>query len=374
MTARREDGNGFYEIKGNPLSKVGIFEYMGSEIGAPDGDRLYKVYRPESELSHNNCLQSFKLIPWVYNHTMVGKDGMAAEKKGVHGVIGEDVYYEDGYLRGNIKVFSDSLSNIIEEGINELSLGYKCEYEFTPGVFNGERYDAIQRKLRGNHLASVEEGRMGSEVAVLDQQTVNFDSKEFTDMSGEKTLPIGDQDPEKKDDEKKTGDADLTISELSNMMKQVMPMIQDIMKMVTGLKGEPAEENMEMDEKVEDDEDEKYSMDSAVIEELRSEIKELKEVQASMDDSSIVSMIKDRDELAGNLSKQVGAFDHAAMTQQQVAEYGVEKLEIPCDKGGEISALKAALHVMQSSPKLVTQDNKSQSSSGTVHSLFKGGK
>ena len=36
MTKRIIDSNGFVEIPDNPLSKVGIYDYLGSEIGAPE--------------------------------------------------------------------------------------------------------------------------------------------------------------------------------------------------------------------------------------------------------------------------------------------------------------------------------------------------
>ncbi len=32
MSARKPDGNGWVEIKGNPISKVGVFEYSGGQI------------------------------------------------------------------------------------------------------------------------------------------------------------------------------------------------------------------------------------------------------------------------------------------------------------------------------------------------------
>ncbi|MDE9567464.1 DUF2213 domain-containing protein, partial [Xenorhabdus bovienii] len=38
--------NGWLEVKDNPISKVGVFDYMGSEIGAPNPGDLYRVYRP----------------------------------------------------------------------------------------------------------------------------------------------------------------------------------------------------------------------------------------------------------------------------------------------------------------------------------------
>ena len=50
-SARNYDINGWAEIKGNPISKVGVFPYIGAQI-SPDlePDKIYQVYRPEEEL------------------------------------------------------------------------------------------------------------------------------------------------------------------------------------------------------------------------------------------------------------------------------------------------------------------------------------
>ncbi|MBI6386256.1 DUF2213 domain-containing protein, partial [Proteus mirabilis] len=127
----------------------------------------------------------FKLKPFVDEHEMLGKDGTPAETKGIQGVIGEQVYFEYPYLRGNIKILSNSALNQIEGGKIELSPGYRCIYDFTPGEFNGERYDAIQRHIRANHLALVDEGRTGDDVAVQDHSVITIDTKELIRMNEE---------------------------------------------------------------------------------------------------------------------------------------------------------------------------------------------
>ena len=118
MSAREEDINGWIEIQGNPISKVGVFPYMGHQIDPSlDPDKIYNVYRPESELSNPETIDSFKLVPWTDEHEMLGKESdglMPAEKKGIHGVIGQDVYFEDGYLKANLKVFSEKLAKLID--------------------------------------------------------------------------------------------------------------------------------------------------------------------------------------------------------------------------------------------------------------------
>ena len=97
MTKRQKDINGWFEVKDNPISKVGVFDYSGAQIGAADPNRIYRVYRPAEELADPATIESFKLLPIVDDHTMLGNpnEGMtAAEDKGVAGVIGEEVYFK----------------------------------------------------------------------------------------------------------------------------------------------------------------------------------------------------------------------------------------------------------------------------------------
>ena len=393
-TARKHDVNGWYEIPANPLSKVGVFEYLGASINAPDPDRIYKVYRPEEELSSPACIESFQLLPWVVEHDMLGTGEMPAERKGIEGIVGQNVYYKDGYLNGNIKVFSDRLAELIDTGMSELSLGYKCTYEFTPGKFNGEHYDAIQRDIRGNHLATVEEGRMGPEVSVLDHSVITFDSKEF--VMAQKKLPIqkakakapeskvtaADEkaaDMEAKDGEMMEGmedeNGEMTVSQMAAMLKSVMPQLAEINKMMAmmGGGGEMMEEEengemmegmedgekMEMSEDMEEGEDmeeaedmehdeKKSGMDSVIenIRAMQSEIKKLKS-RKTFDSKSFITSMNQRDQLANRLSHFVGSFDSASMTTREVAKYGVKKLGIPAMDGAEIPALTAYLHDRQ---------------------------
>src|ERR1700735_3574249 len=130
MTARNFDVNGWYEIPQNPLSKSGVFPFRGSSINGPDPNAMYSVYRPPEELSAQDTLNSLRLLPWIKKHAMLAGNTPATqtavngyvppEQKGVHGVIGENVFYDPqcGTVFGNIKCFSSTLSNDIEQELN----------------------------------------------------------------------------------------------------------------------------------------------------------------------------------------------------------------------------------------------------------------
>ena len=407
-TARKHDGNGWYEIEANPLSKTGIFEYLGSTINAPEPDRIYKVYRPESELSNPACIESFQLLPWVVDHDMLGEGEMSAEKKGVEGIIGQDVFYEDGYLKGNIKVFSDRLSELIETGMKELSLGYKCKYDFTPGKYNGEPFDAIQRDIRGNHLATVEEGRMGKEVAVLDQAVITFDSRDFvmaTKTEKRAKKETTEQKPQAKQEATTQDEMDMegepTLSDMSAMVAKLMPLIEEVEKLKSTMNGgaesekeemvmeemhdEGTEEDGEMmdmdhdegedmEEEGEDEETKEKGMDGLKkqLAAIQKDIKTLKKQPAAMDSKSLISEIHQRDNLASRLSHYVGVFDHSTMTAPEVARYGVKKLGIPCDPGNELAAMSAYLHNRQPAKYITHGNYATDSAEDFLSSLFEG--
>ena len=167
------DHNNFWLMADNPISKVGIYPYLGSQISDKlIPDKLYNVLRPAEEVGSEESLKSLQLLPIVDEHAMLGgEDGMVnPEQKGIHGVIGENVYLKDDTIYADLKIFSEALKEEIENGKKQLSLGYFCDYDPTSGEYNGKHYDAVQRNLRGNHLALVEEGRMGPDVRIMDSE------------------------------------------------------------------------------------------------------------------------------------------------------------------------------------------------------------
>lgn len=372
MTARIPDLNGWYEVRKNPLSRVGVFPYVGGSINAPDKDKIYQVYRPADELSTAETIASFKLLPWIDEHTMLGDEerGLTpAERKGVQGVIGENVYFEDGVLYGNIKVFSEAMSNLIDSGKKELSCGYRCLYDFTAGTFEGQPYDAVQRRIRGNHLALVDEGRMGPEVAVLDcadKLTFTFDAAEATAMAETPKIDV----------------QTLTVADLMALIESMKPLL---MQMGWAKPAEKAAEEIApiVEAAVDADPEEKPAVAAdadpvvetkdvaamdAKIKALQAQIATLKSVPA-MDSKTVMLDILARDKLANDLSNHIGTFDHAAMTVKDVAEYGVAKLGITCAKGTEQSVLSGYLHGRPARERgyILTGDGKDEPSAIAKH-------
>lgn len=183
MSNRETDINGYVTIKKNPISKVGVFPYMGKNIDAAlEPNKIYWVYRPAEELCKPETIESFKHIPIIDDHAMLGKGQTPAERKGVDGVTGGNVIQEGEYLYADLHIYSDTLKRKIDQGgKKDLSIGYRVgRWEPANGLFNGQPYDFIQRDLLGNHVAVVTEGRSGKDVSVLDH-TITYDHMDIAE-------------------------------------------------------------------------------------------------------------------------------------------------------------------------------------------------
>lgn len=338
------DMNGWKEFSDNPISRVGVFPYSGQQIVVNgmelEANKIYNVLRPEDELSNPETIDSFKLVPWIAGHTMLGDNYTPAEKKGIGGVVGERVYYKDGVLYGNLKMFSSGHASLIDQGLKDLSLGYRCTYEYAPGVFDGQQYDFVQRNIRGNHVATVPEGRMGPTVAVRDSFT--FDAKETAIMADEKDT--GENQVQKLDLKA------MTLPELLSLMEQLGPIIKEMQDAAAAAGGTPAEpaavdttSTTDKDEEA-DAEAERLGEEARIAQEKKDREDERKgELAAVAEDAAVLTMRKlgERDALARKIAPLVGVFDHSAMTAGEVAKYGCSKLGIAVAKGQDAATLLA---------------------------------
>ncbi len=368
---REMSSNGFVEIKDNPISMEGVFQYSGAQI-SPDLDpnKIYNVYRPAEELSNEECISSFRLVPWTDEHAMIGpaEEGMTpAERAGISGVTGEEVYFDkdDGKLKANLRIFSKKLQNLINYDKKELSIGYCCDYILTSGVFNGQSYDAVQRNIRGNHLALVDEGRCGREVSVLDHLKFTFDQKVIETMTEENMKDMQDMGDEEMP-------VDAPVSAMADLLARFEKLEALIMKMSA-----PAEE-VAVDEDevvVEDegnceDEDENKEASAAMDSKIQALTSELAAVKKDNFKQVMVEVSK-RDSLVKSLAPDVGVFDSAAMTSQEVASYAVKKLGLSCDAGEELATVKGFLAAKKPQAPAVSFDSASKAMSSVDKHLSK---
>lgn len=207
--AKIVDTNGYWEIKHNPISKVGVFPYLGRSISDEcEPDKVYYVYRPAETLIKSVDTWDNPPKPFINDHEMLGEGFSKIDDRPVQGVIHNPVF-ENDVLYADLSVYSESLKDSIENGKKELSLGYFCKYKKEKGVYKGQTYDYVQEDMVGNHIALVDNGRCGSDVKVFDSKctfdsldlTESFKSEENNDLKKNASNGIMETETETKDSE-----------------------------------------------------------------------------------------------------------------------------------------------------------------------------
>ena len=189
---RTYDENGFLHVSISPLTRVQVAPYRGCEIPGwqelgLEPERVYRGYRPASELSKPETIESVNGIPIQLAHHMDYADNPAKNTR--VGSTGTDGAFHEPFLTNSLHIQDKNAIDRINDGsMRELSLAYRYKPVFTPGETpDGEKYDFIMTDISANHLALVDEGRAGHEVLV-------YDSKGGNMADVEKTLPASDDD------------------------------------------------------------------------------------------------------------------------------------------------------------------------------------
>lgn len=153
------------------VTSVGIFVYHN-----PDGSERRELRLPE-EVFAEKSLASYKGKPIIVTHDAGYVDTDNVKDESIGTILSEG--YRDGDdVRAEIIIHdTDSLKKY---KMRELSCGYNLRLDETPGVWEGQPYDAIQRDIEINHLALVDKARAG------EQARLNIDGQGHDCMKGEK--------------------------------------------------------------------------------------------------------------------------------------------------------------------------------------------
>lgn len=142
------------------IARTGVQVYKN-----PDGS-IRREYRPDTEVHLDAALKSFRGAPVTIGHpdTVTPKTWKSLAK----GHVGDDVCAEGEHVAATIYVQDhDAVQAVESKKLAELSCGYEVDLDMTPGTTpDGQHYDAVQRNIRGNHVALLPTGmgRAGRDV------------------------------------------------------------------------------------------------------------------------------------------------------------------------------------------------------------------
>ncbi len=177
-TARMEFTTEGY-LKAQPrIARTGLQKYLGVECGRPELDTVM-VYRPETSVFADAATHSYTHLPVTIDHPkhMLTSDNW---KRHAVGETGDEVLRDGHTVRVPMMLRDAKAIELVKSGKRQLSVGYACDLVWQDGVTpEGEKYDAIQQNIRGNHLAIVTEARGGPLLTIgdeaMDLKTVMID-------------------------------------------------------------------------------------------------------------------------------------------------------------------------------------------------------
>ena len=156
---------GFLICHGVPICRTGTQEYLPQEIGVQERDKpIITVLRTPAEVFKPAAIASFEGKPVTDDHPPVALDSTnySAYTKGAIQNVRRGTGEDDDKLVCDIVIYDSTLISKVEAGKREISCGYDCKY-----IPNGDG-TYHQAGIIGNHVAIVDSGRAGHDVAIKD--------------------------------------------------------------------------------------------------------------------------------------------------------------------------------------------------------------
>lgn len=188
LSGTRQTGEG-YLIADAKAVRTGIQLYAGSEVGKPEIP-VVRVYRSEDEVRSTDSLRSFSHAPVTVDHPAepVTSDNW---KTLAVGEVSTAATWDGNRISLPLILKDKAAIDAVHGGKRELSAGYTCELDFTPGVTkDGQAFDAQQKNIRANHVAIVDRGRAGAECRIGDAEPHKWGAAPIHDATPEKDKPM----------------------------------------------------------------------------------------------------------------------------------------------------------------------------------------
>jgi hypothetical protein len=207
------------------LTRAGVLDYRRA-----DGT-VVRELRPPTEVFAPASLATLSAAPLtdLHPHQMVSP---ANVRKLAIGHVSDDVRQDGQHVAANVTVQdADAIAAVQAGERRELSCGYTCDLDETPGTHNGQPYDAVQRNIRYNHVGIGPKnwGRAGSSVALRIDAADTHDAPEVMRLDAADAVaasrlnapPIDAPAPDATDDE-----LDAVLAERDALRSQVAALEQ----------------------------------------------------------------------------------------------------------------------------------------------------
>lgn len=158
--------DGFVRAEGH-ITRAGVFPYQ-----VRDGSgqiRTIRELRPPAVVFNPASMRSFALAPMTLGHPA---DNLTPRTVRDHQVGQVGTPRRDGdHMAADLLITHEDAIAALDSGVHQLSCGYRADVEMRGGTYTDpagteHRFDAIQTRIEGNHLAMVPRGRAGPTAAI----------------------------------------------------------------------------------------------------------------------------------------------------------------------------------------------------------------
>lgn len=173
-----------------PITRPGVFPYQRQ-----DGTVQMEAKLPD-EIFNDRTIRSARSKPVTDEHPNepVTINNYQSYAKGMSHT---DARVEDLKLFVSLTITDKDLIQKVYDGKREISIGFMSDVVAESGTYNGQQYEYVQRNIEINHIAIVDQGRAGPEVAIrADSVAWQIDNKENLEGSQNKMAKIKIKDTE----------------------------------------------------------------------------------------------------------------------------------------------------------------------------------
>ena len=291
---------GFVHITNVPIACVGVFPYMKADNSVEMEAKL------PTELLSEGTVSSANSKPITDNHP----DELVTQvnaRNYMKGFTATNAHVENDKLKVDMTITDKSLIDEINKGKQELSIGFETEVVPKKGEYKGVAYDSVQRNIRINHVAVVEQGRAGHSVRLLG------DSAEMIEQDAQKKGKRMDTTKVRLDG------ADVTVATAdADKIIKLDADNADKAKKIAELEAQIEEKKKELDELKGKSEEEKKNADEAQAKADAAE-KELDSLKKEYSGDAMQKAVNDRLNLVGKVKPYLGdSYDFNGKTDKQL--------------------------------------------------------
>ena len=322
---------GFLHASNVPIARVGVFPYLHA-----DGTWTNEAKLPEEILS-DSTVESANNKPVTNDHPVDDGKNILVDKSNCHqyakGFTADNAHVEGNTLKVGLTIMDPKLINAVQNGKQELSIGFQTDVEPISGEYNGVKYDSVQRNIQINHVAVVDRAREGHNIRITgDSAEMVVDDKPRKEkrMAEEKKNPVVDSvnDNTSSNSSSNTSSSSSSTSSSDDKDKQ----IADLKQQVKDLQAQLASKNSNSNDEDDSGDDKDTSKSNPKSDSVDAEIEKLKKerdmYKSKVEGDSFNTTIDERIDLIDDAKKILGdSYDFHGKSNHDIKVAAIKKAD-----------------------------------------------